>query len=72
MLKSNSLGDIEIPSFQNFSIAVRGAATPVLALLGGRARRYVCAVGMFLLPSQAPSNTLSYWPSGLPLEGGDV
>ena len=36
MLKSNRLGDIEIPSLQNYSIAVRGAATPVLALLGGR------------------------------------
>jgi hypothetical protein len=36
MLKSNRLGGIEIPSLQNYSIAVRGAATPVLALLGGR------------------------------------
>jgi hypothetical protein len=36
MSKSNRLGDFEIPSLQNYSIAVRGAATPVLALLGGR------------------------------------
>jgi len=71
MLKSNSLGDIEIPSLQNFSLF---AARPRLYLRCSavEARRYVCAVGMFLLPSQAPSNTLSYWPSGLPLEGGDV
>jgi hypothetical protein len=35
MLKPNRPGDIEIPSLQHYSIAVRGAGTPVLALLGG-------------------------------------
>jgi hypothetical protein len=71
MLKSNRLTDIEILSLQNYSIAVRGHARTCSARRS-KPRRYAIAGDMFPLPSQAPSNTLSYWPSGLPLEGGDV